>query len=172
MIDKNNYLSRYSKLDILLPFECYIHRALSYLYAILPLQPLAQTWQRASWGSNIFSYTNLYCNMFNKCTCLKSCFILVTVYTRCVKKVQWILSKNKRYKFSLLPFKIIAIRYNTHLTTFIQLPETISKGLLWNRSQNDCHAIFDGIHVRKTWSFDGHLQVAKQEEVRKSQLRV
>ncbi|KAJ4428786.1 hypothetical protein ANN_25779 [Periplaneta americana] len=30
--------------------------------------------------------------------------------------------------------------------------ETISKGLLWNRSQNGCHTIFDGIHVRKTYT--------------------
>ena len=30
-------------------------------------------------------------------------------------------------KFSLLPFKIVAIRYNTRLTTFVQLPETINK---------------------------------------------
>ena len=37
-------------------------------------------------------------------------------------------------KFSLLPFKIVAIRYNRRLTTFVQLPETISKSLLWNRS--------------------------------------
>ena len=30
-------------------------------------------------------------------------------------------------KFSLLPFKTVAIRYNTRLTTFVQFPETISK---------------------------------------------
>ena len=31
-------------------------------------------------------------------------------------------------KFSLLPFKTVAICYNTRLTTFVQLPETISNG--------------------------------------------
>ena len=35
-------------------------------------------------------------------------------------------------KFSLLPFKIVVIRYNARLTTFVQRLETISKGLLWN----------------------------------------
>ena len=49
--------------------------------------------------------------------------------------------------------------YNTRLTTFAQLPETISKVLLWNRSQNSCHTIFDGIHVRRTCTFDGRLLV-------------
>ena len=74
-------------------------------------------------------------------------------------------------KFSLLIFKIVAICYNTHLTTFIQLPETISKGLMWNRSQNGCHTIFDGIHVHKTCTFDGCFQVGKQEEFHRSQIR-
>ena len=74
-------------------------------------------------------------------------------------------------KFYLLPFKIVAIRYNTRLTTVVQLPEIISKGLLWNPSQNGCHAIFDGIHVRKTCIFDGHLQAGEQEEDRRSQIR-
>ena len=36
-------------------------------------------------------------------------------------------------KFSLLPFKIVAFSYNIRLTKFVQLPETISKGILWNR---------------------------------------
>ena len=53
-------------------------------------------------------------------------------------------------KFSLLLFKIAVICYNTRLTTIVHLPETISKGLLWNLSQNDCHTIFDGSHVRKS----------------------
>ena len=61
-------------------------------------------------------------------------------------------------KFSSLQLKIVAISYNTGLTKFAQLPETISKGLLWNRSQNCCHTIFDGIHVHKTCTFDGRLQ--------------
>ena len=39
--------------------------------------------------------------------------------------------------------------------TFVQLLKTISKGPLLNRSQNGCHTIFDGIHVRKTCTFDG-----------------
>ena len=62
-------------------------------------------------------------------------------------------------KFSLLSFQIVAIRYNTYLSMFVQLPKTISKGLLWNRSQNNCHTIFDGIDVRKTCIFDGRLLV-------------
>ena len=33
-------------------------------------------------------------------------------------------------KFSLLRLKIVTILYNKRLTTFLQLPETISKGLL------------------------------------------
>ena len=74
-------------------------------------------------------------------------------------------------KFSSLSFKIVAIRYNTRSTTFVQLPETIRKGLLWNRSQNGCHTIFNGIHVRKTCTFDGRLQAGKEEEVRRSQIR-
>ena len=45
--------------------------------------------------------------------------------------------------FSLLLFKIVAIRNNTRLTTSVQLSETISKGLLRNRSQNGCHMIFE-----------------------------
>ena len=63
-------------------------------------------------------------------------------------------TKQKIQTFSLLPFKIVVIRYNTRLTTFVQLPETISKGLLLNRSQNGCHSIFDGIHFRKTCTFE------------------
>ena len=71
-------------------------------------------------------------------------------------------------KFSLLLFKIVAIRYNTGLTMFVQLLETISKDLLWNQSQNGCHMIFDGIHVLKTCTPDGCLQAGKQEEVHRS----
>ena len=52
----------------------------------------------------------------------------------------------------------------------VQLPETISKGLLWNWSQNGCHTIFDGIHVRKTCTFDSRLQARKQEGVYRSQI--
>ena len=74
-------------------------------------------------------------------------------------------------KFSLLPFKIVAIRYNTRLTMFVQLPETISKGLLWNRSLNGCHTICDGIYVRKTRTFDDRLKAEKQEDARRSQTR-
>ena len=70
-----------------------------------------------------------------------------------------------------MPFKTVAVRYNTRLTIFVQLPEIFNKCLLWNRSQNGCHSIFDGIHVRKTCTFDGHLQSGKQEVVRRSQIR-
>ena len=54
---------------------------------------------------------------------------------------------------------------------FVQLPETVSKSLLWSQLQNGCHTIFDGIHDHKTCTFDGHLQAAKQEEVHRSQIR-
>ena len=74
-------------------------------------------------------------------------------------------------KLSLLPFGLVAICYNSRLTTFVQLPETISKGLLWNRSQKGCHTIFYGIHVSKTCTFDGCLQKGKEEEVSRSQMR-
>ena len=74
-------------------------------------------------------------------------------------------------KFPLLSFKIVAIRYNTRLRTFVQLPETIGKGLLWNVSQNGCHTIFDGIHVRKTCTLDSRLHAEKQEKVRRNQIR-
>jgi hypothetical protein len=39
-------------------------------------------------------------------------------------------------KLTLLAFKIIAILHNTRLATLIKLLETVSKGLLRNRSQN------------------------------------
>ena len=54
-------------------------------------------------------------------------------------------SVSKKFSESLLPLKIVAIHCNTRLTTFVQLPETISKGLLWNQSQKGYHMIFDGI---------------------------
>ena len=74
-------------------------------------------------------------------------------------------------KFSLLRLKIVTILYNKCLTTFLQLPETISKSLLWNQSQNGCHMIFDGIHICKMCTFSGHLQAGNQEEVHRSQIR-
>ena len=74
-------------------------------------------------------------------------------------------------KFSLLPFKTVAIRFNTRLTTILQFPETTSKSLPWNRSQNDCHTIFHGSHVPKMRTFDGRLQAGKLKEVRGSQIR-
>ena len=64
-----------------------------------------------------------------------------------------------------MSFKIVAIRYNTRLTTFVQLPETISKGLLWNRTQNGSYTMFDGIHVRKTCTFDGRFLVSPFVEI-------
>ena len=91
------------------------------------------------------------------------------------KKVRWIPSNNKQNKrhiqIFLLPFRIVAIRYNTRLTKFVQIPETISKGPLWNQSQKGFHTIFEGIHVRKTCTFDGRLQAGKQEEGHRSQIR-
>jgi hypothetical protein len=55
---------------------------------------------------------------------------------------EWYQKTNKTEdtnKLTLLAFKIIAILHNTLLTTFIQLLETVSKGLIRNRSQNLCH---------------------------------
>jgi hypothetical protein len=46
-------------------------------------------------------------------------------------------------KSTLLAFKIIAILYNTRLATFINLLETVSKGLFRNRKQNSCHTFLD-----------------------------
>ena len=74
-------------------------------------------------------------------------------------------------KFSLLPLKIVTIRYNTRFSMLVQLPKTVSNDLLWNRSQNGRHTVFVGIHVRKTCTFDGRLQAGKEEEVRRSQIR-
>jgi hypothetical protein len=41
-------------------------------------------------------------------------------------------------KLTLLVFKIIAILHNTLLAKIIQFLETVSKGLVRNRSQNRC----------------------------------
>jgi hypothetical protein len=46
-------------------------------------------------------------------------------------------------KLTLLAFKRIAILHNTRLATFITLLETVSKGLVRNRSQNSCHTFLD-----------------------------
>ena len=74
-------------------------------------------------------------------------------------------------KSSLLPFIVVAILFNTRLTKFVRLPETISKGLLCSRLQNGYHTLFDGIYIRKTHTFDGRLQAGKQERVRGRQIR-
>ena len=74
-------------------------------------------------------------------------------------------------KLTLLAFKIIAILHNTQLATFIQLLETVSKGLFKNRSQNSCHTFFDCCHVCKTCAFHDALQAGKQKEVRRRQIR-
>jgi hypothetical protein len=44
--------------------------------------------------------------------------------------------QNRRYKLTLLAFKIIAILHNTLLVTFIKLLETVCKGFFRNQSQN------------------------------------
>jgi hypothetical protein len=46
-------------------------------------------------------------------------------------------------KLTLLAFKIIVILHNTLLATFINLLETVSKGLFRNRSQNSYHTFLD-----------------------------
>jgi hypothetical protein len=61
--------------------------------------------------------------------------------------------ENRRYKLTLLAFKIIAILHNTLLATFIKLLETVSKGTFRNRSQNHCHTFLDCRHVCKTCTF-------------------
>jgi hypothetical protein len=65
------------------------------------------------------------------------------LYIRSVSKTfgEWYQKTNKTEdtnKLTLLAFKIIAILYNTWLATFIKLLETVSKGLVRNRSQNSC----------------------------------
>jgi hypothetical protein len=50
---------------------------------------------------------------------------------------EWYQKTNKTEdtnKSTVLAFKIIAILYNTWLATFIKLLETVSKGLLRNRT--------------------------------------
>jgi hypothetical protein len=44
-------------------------------------------------------------------------------------------------KLTLLAFKIITILHNTLLAMFIELLETVSKGLFMNRSQNRSHVL-------------------------------
>jgi len=73
---------------------------------------------------------------------------------------------------TLLAFKIIVILHNTLLVTFIKLLEIISKGLCRNRSQNRCHTFLDCRYLYKTCAFHGALQVGKQKEVRRRQIRI
>jgi hypothetical protein len=57
---------------------------------------------------------------------------------------EWYQKANKTEdtnKLTLLTFRIIAILHNTRLATFIKLPETVSKGLFRNRSQNSCQTL-------------------------------
>jgi hypothetical protein len=59
---------------------------------------------------------------------------------------EWYQKANKTKdtnKLTLLAFKIIAILHNILLATFINLLETVSQGLFWNRSQNSCHTLLD-----------------------------
>jgi hypothetical protein len=59
---------------------------------------------------------------------------------------EWYLKTNKpedTNNLTLLAFKIIIILHNTRLATFIELLETVSKGLFMNRSQNSCHTLLD-----------------------------
>jgi hypothetical protein len=46
-------------------------------------------------------------------------------------------------KLTLLAFKIIIILHNTRLATFINLLETVSKGLFRNRLQNSYRTFLD-----------------------------
>jgi hypothetical protein len=63
-----------------------------------------------------------------------------------------------------LAFKIIAILHNKLLAMFIKLLETVSKGVLRNRSQNHCHTFLDCRHICKTCTFHYALQAGKQKE--------
>ena len=88
---------------------------------------------------------------------------------------EWYQKTNKTEdtnKLTLLAFKIIAILHNTLLATFINLLETVSKGLCRNRSQNRCHMFLDCRHVCKTCTFHDALQAGKQKEVRRHQIRI
>ena len=88
---------------------------------------------------------------------------------------EWYQKTNKTEdtnKLTLLAFKIIAILHNTLFATFIKLLETVSKGLCRNRSQNHCHAFLDCRHLYKTCAFHDALQVEKQKEVRRRQIRI
>jgi hypothetical protein len=81
---------------------------------------------------------------------------------------EWYQKTNKTEytnKLTLLNFKIIAILHNTLLATFINLLETVSKGLFRNRSQNRCHTFLDCRHVCKTCTFHDALQAEKQKEM-------
>jgi hypothetical protein len=65
---------------------------------------------------------------------------------------------------NLLAFKIIAIIHNTLLATFINLLETVSKGLFSNRSQNRCYTFLDYRHVGKKCTYHNVLQAGKQKD--------
>lgn len=69
------------------------------------------------------------------------------------------------------PDRTITICYNTRLTTFIQLVETVRKVILGNRSQTVCHTILDGCNVHKMCFFLIPLQAGKLEEVNRNQIR-
>jgi hypothetical protein len=52
---------------------------------------------------------------------------------------EWYQKTNKTEdtnELTILEFKIIDILHNTRLATFVKLLETVSKGLIRNRSQN------------------------------------
>jgi hypothetical protein len=91
------------------------------------------------------------------------------MYVVCLKKFgEWYQKTNKTEdtnKLTLLAFKIIAILHNTLLGTFINLLETVSKGLFGNRSQNLCNMFSDCRHVCKTCAFYNALQAGKQKKV-------
>lgn len=91
-----------------------------------------------------------------------------------VEKCWRMLSINKQNKI-YKPMFFIAHQNSYHPLqhTFDNIhTETISKGLLWNQSQNGCHMIFDNIYVCKTFTFHGCLQVGKQEGFCRNQVRV
>nr|GBM09201.1 hypothetical protein AVEN_238628-1 [Araneus ventricosus] len=59
--------------------------------------------------------------------------------------------KETRYKnkMPLLGFKVIAISYNTLLTSVVQLLETVSKHFFRYRSKHRCHTLLDLRNVGK-----------------------
>ena len=109
-----------------------------------PWQPARWHWVMIVWQSAVNLVTPFYATSFKLPVYLYVRFygMLNGMSEKFGQSYQKTSKTKDTNKFSLFPFKIVAIRYNTRLITFAQLPQTISKDLLWNRSLNDCHTIF------------------------------